>query len=286
MQPDLTISSKENPTFRFAQSLHRRKKAKETDTIFLEGSRLCEDVLNTGWVPEQIFYTQNKEALVSDWRERFFRALPEAQNAPRICLVVDHLFPKLCDTENPQGVAMILPRPTPPETLPSKGNDIYLVCERVTDPGNLGTMIRMADAFSFSGILLVAGGVDPYNEKVMRASMGSCFRLPICTYPDTETCIQELNKSRINSIGMDLSGESLDTAVIPFPVAYWIGNEAAGLTETAKRSCQRLIHIPMDGTAESLNAASAASITGYVLAKQRRERQKPGTKTTKTPRGT
>ena len=251
--------------FRFAVSLHQRRKAQEAGVVFLEGLRFCEDVLESGFSPQMVFFTKNKEALVSGWEERF-----SSISGAKLYLLEDHLFEKLSETKNPQGVALVVARPDSGGELPVCGEDIYLVCEKTADPGNLGTMIRMADAFCFSAVLLVEGSVDPYNEKVMRASMGSCFRIPILLFASIEELGAELKVKGIRLLGMHLDGESMDEAVFPFPCAMVIGNEAAGMSEAARGLCDWLVRIPMEGAAESLNAASAASIAGYVLAKQRR----------------
>lgn len=129
----------------------------------------------------------------------------------------------------------------------------------------MGTIIRMADAFAFDAVLFTEDSVDPYNEKVLRASMGSCFHIPLISFPDADSVIGKLKENHISSLGAHLHGEPVKDAVFPERTALWIGNEANGLTDSTSAQCDILVKIEMPGKAESLNAASAASILGYLL---------------------
>ena len=146
---------------------------------------------------------------------------------------------------------------------------MYLVCEDTSDPGNLGTMIRMADAFDFSAVILTDGTVYPFNEKAIRSSMGSCFHIPIVFYKTIEEICFHLNKMGVQLIASHLSGELLPAVAFTFPCAVFIGNESRGLTDTCRELCDISVKIPMTGRAESLNASHAASILGYVINSQR-----------------
>jgi len=259
-----TITSKDNTQYRYVRSLHDRRNAQRDGVVFLEGVRLCEDALLSGLDPVMILFTSEKEALVADWCGRFL--IPENV---QLLSMPSSLFDKLGSTKNPQGVALIVSSPKQPGEIPVQGNDLYLVCEETSDPGNLGTMIRMADAFAFSAVILTAGTVDPFNEKAIRSSMGSCFHIPILIFENiNEICIQ-MKKIDVQLIASHLKGKSLSTTVCTFPCAVFIGNEARGLTEECIELCDLLVKIPMPGKAESLNASSAASILGYVLNNQR-----------------
>ena len=126
-------------------------------------------------------------------------------------------------------------------------------------------MIRMADAFAFTAVILTKGTVDPFNEKVLRASMGSCFHIPIVFFPTISAICEKLRESGVQLIGTHLNGEPLPSAVINMPAAVFIGNEARGLSKECSDLCDVRVKIPMPGHAESLNASSAASILGYEL---------------------
>lgn len=255
-----TITSKDNPQYRYVRSLHDRKNAQRDGVVFLEGVRLCEDALLSASEPIIVLCTAGKETLVADWCGRF-----SISESVELLSMPDELFGKLGSTKNPQGVALVVKSPLNPGEIPLRGNDVYLVCEETSDPGNLGTMIRMADAFDFSAVIITSGTVDPFNEKVIRASMGSCFHIPILQYHSIEEIIFLLKKMSVQLIASHLNGEPLPLAEFVFPCALFVGNEARGLTKECSQLCDLLVKIPMTGKAESLNASSAASILGYVI---------------------
>lgn len=232
--------------------------------VFIEGVRLCEDAFKSGLRPEIVIFSEKKEKLASEWCELFaFSEDVEMLSIP------DHMFEKLGSTCSPQGVAAVVNVPKQPVGLPVKGNDIYLVCEAIADPGNLGTMIRMADAFDFSAVLLTDGSVDPFNEKAIRASMGSCFHVPIIQGISAQNAILILKTEGVQLVATHLEGSPLEEADIALPAAIFIGNEARGLSEECSGNCDVLVRISMPGMAESLNASSAAAIMGYVLSRKR-----------------
>ena len=155
------------------------------------------------------------------------------------------VFTKISQTVNPQGVALVIREPQIRADFPinNDGKDIYLVLENTQDPGNLGTMIRTADAFGMTAVIVSPTTCDPYNDKVIRATMGSVWHIPIIRKTMAE-CFE-----------------------LKLPCAFFIGNEGDGLTDETSSRCSKLVKIPMKGKAESLNAAVAASIIGYELSK-------------------
>ena len=259
-----TITSKDNTQYRYVRSLHDRKNAQRDGVVFLEGVRLCEDALLSGLDPVMILFSSEKETLVADWCGRF--SLSENVQVLSMPAV---LFDRLGSTQNPQGVALVVRSPVILGEIPVRGRDVYLVCEETSDPGNLGTMIRMADAFDFTAVIMTKGTVDPFNEKVIRSSMGSCFHIPVICEKTTMEICSHFKKAGVLMIASHLNGELLPDMVCTFPCAIFIGNEARGLSEECSSLCDLLIKIPMPGKAESLNAASAASILGYVIESQR-----------------
>ena len=259
-----TITSKDNTQYRYVRSLHDRKNAERDGVVFLEGVRLCEDALLSALEPVMILFSSEKETLAAQWCERF-----SISENVQLLSMPDVLFSKLGSTQNPQGVALVVKSPLLAGKIPVRGNDLYLVCEETSDPGNLGTMIRMADAFDFTAVILTAGSVDPFNEKAVRASMGSCFHIPVMFLGSINEICFHLKEIGVQLIASHLKGTALPTAACTFPCAIFIGNEARGLSDTAADLCDLLVRIPMPGKAESLNASSAASILGYVISSQR-----------------
>jgi len=263
-----SISGKENPLVKEINRLHKDRQ----NLVFIEGTRLCRDALETGVKVKKVIFTEDKKELVSSWYG-LFACL---KSCPEYCLLTDNLFRKITSTVNPQGVAMVVEEPDlykGTDNLPKDGSgkDIYLVAEAVQDPGNLGTMIRTADAFAYSAVILLPGTCDPFSDKVLRASMGSCWHIPIIRCNDPESLFVYLGKNGITTYAMHLKGEELKKGNITLPAAYFIGNEGKGLSDETSSKCDKLLKIPMPGKAESLNAASAASIMGYLFASLRTE---------------
>ena len=138
--------------------------------------------------------------------------------------------------------------------------------ENTQDPGNLGTIIRMADAFGLTAVIVSPTTCDPYNDKVIRATMGSVWHIPIVRKTMDE-CFSFYERENIETIATHLKGNELGNGDLKLPCAYFIGNEGDGLTDDTSSRCTKLVKIPMKGKAESLNAAVAASVIGYELQK-------------------
>ena len=262
MERYLEITSKENPRFRSFVALHDRKVARAQGKVFIEGLRLCEDALISGLVPEAVLFRKDKRELAEEWKSKF-----SCLSGAEFLSFSENLFSKIAQTVNPQGIALVVKAPQADQKIEYDGEESrFIVLEHLQDPGNMGTVIRMADAFGYTAVLFTEDSVDPYNEKVLRASMGSCFHIPLVSFPDAKTILDRLSESHVPSIGAHLHGEDLRSVKLPKRAALWIGNEANGLSVTTSSCCDILVKIPMPGRAESLNAASAASILGYLLA--------------------
>ncbi|MDD4179161.1 MAG: RNA methyltransferase [Candidatus Margulisbacteria bacterium] len=146
-----------------------------------------------------------------------------------------------------------------------KGDKTLIVyCLGVQDPGNLGTIIRSADAFGASGVIISKGTVDLYNPKVVRSTMGSIFHLPIITRENDVETIEHLKKENVKVVASVLGTDMrLDEVALAGPVAFLVGNEGAGLSEEVVGLADAKVNIPMLGKAESLNVGIAASIMLY-----------------------
>lgn len=252
------ITSKDNSKVKYLASLHDSKTARREGVVFIEGVRGCEDALGCGVVPSMVIADEAHAA----WAE---------ENAGRFgcdgLVLSEACFKKISQTVNPQGVALVARRPAKAGeiTLRGDGKDIFMCLEDIQDPGNLGTMIRIADAFDFGAVLITKNTVDPFNDKVIRSSMGSIWRVNILEYDNSEQMIDALHGKGVNILAAELHGAPLDRAGITLPAAYFIGNEGAGLKDSTIDKCDIKVKIQMQGRAESLNAASAASIIGYIL---------------------
>ena len=254
------ITSRDNAKVKRLVSLHKRENARREGLVFLEGERLCTDAFESGIAPSEVIVTEKNIS----WADKY-------ANGAEVTLLSDDCFKKIASTVNPQGIACIVKQPVLEKEIPYRddGNDIYAVLEDVQDPGNLGTIIRTADAFDFTAVIMSPSTCDPFNEKTLRSSMGSVWHLPLVSCP-LDDAFAFFGRNGIDSLAMHLKGEPLKEADIKLPAAYLIGNEGRGLTAGTSSKCTRLIKIPMPGKAESLNAAAASAITGYVLSTKRK----------------
>jgi len=258
------IRSKDNSKVKRLALLHDRKKAAKEGLVFIEGIRLCEDALLSGVRPE-LFIRSEQRTELSD------ELITKYDITCEVITLSAECFEKIASTVNPQGIAMVVKEPFMGSDIPFRGkDDIYLCLEELQDPGNLGTVIRLADAFDFTAVILVKGTADPYNEKVLRASMGSVWHLPLLKAESVTDVFDFCKEHKIKTLAAHLKGEILDEADLTLPCCYFIGNEGNGLSDLCSSRCDTMIKIPMKGKAESLNAASAASIIGYILSTKRK----------------
>ena len=253
------ITSRDNAKVKRFVSLHKREEARREGLVFLEGERLCREAFESGIKPSEVIVTEKNFS----WAEHY-------SEGAEVTVLSDDCFKKIASTVNPQGIACIIKQPVLEKEIPFRGdgNDVYAVLEDVQDPGNLGTIIRTADAFDFTAVIMSKGTCDPFNEKTIRASMGSVWHLPLVT-ASLDDAFAFFDKNGITTLAMHLKGEDLKEAGISLPAAYFIGNEGRGLTDETSSRCKSLVKIPMPGKAESLNAAAASAIMGYVLASKR-----------------
>ena len=252
------ITSKDNSRVKYVASLHDGRTARKGGVVFIEGKRSCEDALGCGVVPVTVIADEAH----GDWALKV-----SADKGCERLILNDACFKKISQTVHPQGMALVARRPshTGKIELRGDGKDVFMCLEDIQDPGNLGTMIRIADAFDFSAVLVTKNTVDAYNDKVIRSSMGSIWRVPVIEFEDSDVMIKALHDKSVKIIAAELHGDDLGQAKIELPAAYFIGNEGAGLKASTIGQCDIKVKIPMQGKAESLNAASAASIIGYVL---------------------
>ena len=192
----------------------------------------------------------------------------------------DKSFAKLSETVTPQGIGAVikipwadLQDPADVFSVPNTGRFGILILENLQDPGNMGTIIRTADAAGFRAILCSKGTVDIYNSKVLRSTVGSLFRFPVLqmdfTGPALADCLKAAGYSCIAA--HPRGGVSLFEADLTGKMAVCIGNEAGGLSEELLARCDRTVTIPMPGGTESLNASVAAALMMYEVMRQQRE---------------
>lgn len=236
------------------------------------------DGLDAGSVPQMCLY--DPSALEKTERGRNLTARLEALSRSqqgRVFEATSRAISAAADTQHPQGVVAAFPIPTWPKAQPAATPALALICDDIQDPGNLGTILRTAEASGVAAVWLTERCVDLYSPKVVRAAMGAHFRLP--AYPDAAWPNIE---AELNGLGIEPTGVyaaetdatlTYDQAQWTAPSALIVSNEAHGLGEAARRLASRgggLISIPMHGGTESLNAAIATAVILFEAARQRR----------------
>lgn len=188
-------------------------------------------------------------------------------------VVCDDVFQKVCDTKTPQGIFTVIKQSHyKEEDIYREENPLLLILEGIQDPGNLGTMLRTAEGAGVSGVIMDRNSSDIYNPKVIRATMGSVYRMPFFYTEDLRACIGRMKERGICVFASHLSGEALYTQKnYRGKTAFLVGNEGSGLTDETAAMADACIKIPMGGRVESLNAAVAAALLMYEADRQRRD---------------
>jgi TrmH family RNA methyltransferase len=262
------VPGKNNPHVKYLRRLAGRRFRDKEGRFLVEGVRFVEEALNSAWPVEMLVYTRTFK---EDGRGE--RLLTGAFNRGTALLEVEEpLFKELANTETPQGVlAVVEQRNNSLEELAAVAQPALLVLvDGVRDPGNLGAIIRSADAAGAGGVILLKGTADVYNPKTLRATMGSIFHLPVIQGCTAEAVIDYLNNRGIKIVaGEPRAKKAVYACDLRVPCALAVGGEAAGAGETMLAGAAEMARIPMPGRAESLNVAISAAILLYEAVRQR-----------------
>lgn len=258
------ITSAQNPKIKMVRELMAdRKERAKRQAYVVEGVRLIEEVLNAGIPPQLVLYSADLSSRGKAIIEKF-----EVMG----CSVEEvdmRILHSLAGTDTPQGILAVVPLPI--GKLPSR-LDLLLVLDQIRDPGNMGTILRSGIAAGVQAVVLTPESADAFSPKVVRAAMGAHFRLPILTL-DWPEIISACRRNRPQPAAILIADSSEGSPCwqtdLQRPVALVIGSEADGPQPTAFEAAAGLVHIPMPGKAESLNAAIAASILLYEVVRQR-----------------
>lgn len=187
-------------------------------------------------------------------------------------LVDDEVLMHVADAVNPQGiVARCIQVQYELEAVLADNSKLILVCAEIRDPGNAGSVIRAADAAGADAVIFAGDSVDPWNPKVVRASVGSVFHIPIVVERDILTAIAAVNDAGLQVLAADGTGDiGLFDVPLDLPTAWLMGNEAWGLPEEIRGLADQVVSIPIYGRAESLNLATAATLCLYTSAQAQR----------------
>jgi len=247
--PIIAISSRDNPHIKAAVRLRGPAGVQcAPGRFFLEGFRLCADALASGYAPEQVFLTPAA-------RERYDTVQLERTSAHTF-EITGAVAEKLGDTQHPQGVFGVFAKQEKQMAWMPGGK--YIALENVQDPGNLGAIVRTAEALGIGGLLL-RGGCGAFHPKALRASMGALLRLPAAQADDLPAELRACGLPCYAAVP-DRDAKSVLACDFSLGGVLVIGSEAHGLSEETMDACAYRITAPMPGRAESLNAAAAATI--------------------------
>ena len=244
-----TLTSLKNPKVLAWRSLKDKKGREEQQAFLVEGVRMVREALSSSFTVKALLL-----------REGFDPGFPVPAGIPVFLLPV-HVFQSVCDTKTPQGVAVVL-------ELCTHGvfGNRLLALDGVQDPGNVGTIIRTADAAGFDGVLLSPDCADLFSPKVLRSTMGSVFRLGFSFPSSLPDELKKLKTNGFSILSSQLDGEPFyDRKEVAPSFVLIIGNEGNGISEAVKAVATHRLCLPMRGGAESLNAAVAAGIMMYDL---------------------
>jgi RNA methyltransferase, TrmH family len=267
------IEGRHNPALKELRQAFAKAERNAEGFCAIDGTRILEEAIRSGLKFQAVFFRESAHNIAD-------RLLPQVGSHVETLLVPDKLFDSAVPSEHPQGVAALV-----------RLNDFSLddVLERLQigplivviglqDPGNLGTILRSAEAFGSAGVVQGEGTVSAFNSKVIRASAGSIFRLPIVAAKAPQNLTDFCAKLRSHGVRLlatsSHKGTALDQAKLAGPTAIFIGSEGAGLARSFMSQLDELISIPHSEHVESLNAGVAASIVLYEAARHRRHAER------------
>lgn len=259
------ITGKDNKTLKLIKSLKKKSNRTEQGLFVAEGKRL---------VCEALRYAGERVRMVVVTEEFSEREADFVQKANDVCqnmfVVTNSAFDEISDTDTPQGILAVVEMTE--KVVPDLENaKSIVVLDGISEPGNMGTVIRTAEALGFDGLYIMRGSADIFGHKTVRATMGSVFRMSFktdCTIQD----IKELKNMGFTVISTTPSGDTaLEKMDVPKKTAVVIGNEAHGVSGDVLTASDLNVRISMDGLAESLNAAVAAGITMHWIKNFSRE---------------
>ena len=284
---DETITSRENKWLKIFRAALRGTGPEEGELIGVEGPKLVEDALRSGLEAEALLVSESGEADL----ERILRAASESDAGiprSRVMRTTDKLFASVAGTETPQGVAALFRqrawefddvlRGAAAADGALRGDAaLVVVMAAVQDPGNIGTILRSAEAFGATGVVTTRGSADPWSPKALRASAGSGLRFPILRGMAIPVLLAQLRVAGVKIVAASSHSEAAadgagadGAADLREAVAIFIGNEGAGLPQEIEHVADARFSIPMMAEVESLNAGVAASVVLYEAARQRK----------------
>jgi TrmH family RNA methyltransferase len=253
------VTSLTNPLVKEIRALHLKKHRDETGLFIAEGQKLARDAFDGGWPIHILAYAAKLAG------EPAIGALAAAAKASggTVLEVPAPVLEKITRRDNPQNVVGVFRQRFAPESAVGRGG-IWVALDRVRDPGNLGTIIRTADAAGVAGVALIGASCDPFALETVRATMGSIFHVPVARLGE-DTLIAQAKRNGTRLVGTHLTADAVDYREADYsrPLILLMGNEQQGLTEKLTAACDQLVRIPMRGKADSLNLAVSTGLMVY-----------------------
>lgn len=255
--PERITSRKNDLIQRYLALACSARKRREEHCFTAEGARLCADAAASGVAVQALFFTEEADEKYAGYLQTIRRSCRSESFIPA------SLAACISGTKHPQGIFCICSMPEKTDGFPALTDGSRLVLlENMQDPANLGAVLRTAEALGIQAVLLGGGCCDPYSPKVLRASMGAVFRLPLFFCPNVPDTVVHLNALGCRTFAAVPDADAVPVTSIRFsgPSAAVIGNEGNGLTAETEHACSQRATVPMRGRAESLNAAASAAI--------------------------
>jgi TrmH family RNA methyltransferase len=281
-----TITSRENKWLKKFRAALQGTGPAAGEPIGVEGPKLVEQALGAALDAQALLVTEAGEAHL----ERIFKAAAATDGGiprARILRTTDKLFAAVAGTESPQGVAGLFAQrvwqfedllrggAADDSDLSGRSSPLVVILTEIQDPGNVGTIVRSAEAFGATGVIATRGTADPWSPKALRASAGSSLRLPVLRGIAIPVLLAQLRIAQLTIYAASARGEDASNPAkwnMRESAAIFIGNEGAGLPREVERAADATISIPMSDAVESLNAGVAASLLLYEVARSRKEK--------------
>ena len=264
----IDIVSASNPQVKEAVSIKEKRRKYKYEAFLIEGPHLVEMALQSGTAIKKAFFTEE----FSSGRGGASLLKKLTGSGAGMFRITAQILSMLSDTETPQGViATAAYNPCSLDTLQVSENAMIVIIDGIQNPGNLGTIIRTADAAGADALIMLPGTCDAFMPKALRSTAGSLFTLPIA-YAETAAVIRWLREKAIGLSVTDAKAPvEIHQADLTHPLAFVFGNEAHGVSDSLKKAATVLLSIPILGKAESLNVAASAAICLYEAVRQRRK---------------
>jgi RNA methyltransferase, TrmH family len=258
---EMLVSSRANTRVKQLRAAFQGRARLSGGLVAIEGDHLLEEALLSGMVLKTVFVSERRE-------------IPHmVPHGVEVLRLTEDVFESVVETQSPQGVAaLIVPPVHDLDDVLKSTAPLILVAAGLQDPGNLGTLVRSAEAFGASGVLTTPGTVSAWNQKALRASVGSVFRIPVVGVTPEEVANLKARGIRLMATVGGADATAAQNANFARSCALLVGNEGAGLGAEWMRMADERVTIPCPGPVESLNAAVAGSLLLYEASRQRSAR--------------